>query len=111
MFRALFRMARGTFLSLGKSMDCRYAAAAKDEAKISSCAEASSDPRSPVSSVSSSSSSRGNRRTEAKWVHDEECRFRTRPTSSTLSPSVSNFLPYCFLDLVELLVTNTSRLP
>jgi len=27
-----------TFLSLGKSMDCRYAAAAKDEAKISSCA-------------------------------------------------------------------------
>lgn len=46
-------------------MDCRYAAAAKDEAKISSCAEASSDPRPAVSSVSSSSSSRGNRRTEA----------------------------------------------
>jgi hypothetical protein len=30
------------------------------------------------------------------------------PTSSTLNPSVSNLLPYCFPDLVELLVTNTS---
>ncbi len=32
-------------------------------------------------------------------------------TSVTSRPSDSNFFPYCFLDLVELLVTNTSFFP
>lgn len=32
-------------------------------------------------------------------------------TSLTLRPSVSNFLPYCFLDFVELLVMKTNLLP
>lgn len=35
----------------------------------------------------------------------------TNLTSDTSRPSDSNFFPYCFRDLVELLVTKTSRLP
>lgn len=36
---------------------------------------------------------------------------RRKNTSPTLKPSVSNFFPYCFLDLVELLVTKTNLFP
>jgi hypothetical protein len=48
---------------------------------------------------------------EKKSSNAEQQLMTGTSTSLTLSPSDSNFFPYCFLDLVELFVTNTSLLP
>lgn len=92
-----------TFLSVGNLIDFKYAAAANDEAKISSCSSKSCNLKNQKSQL------RPNKPLmPSQWT----LLIRNKaPTSVTLRPRLSNFFPYCFLDLVELLVTNTKRLP
>jgi hypothetical protein len=89
-----------TFLSFGKSMDFKYAATAKDDAKISSWNK-------PVVKYFEAMSIDY---TITKQTEEGQSN-KSRLTALTFRPSVSNFFPYCFLDLVELLVTKTNLFP
>lgn len=88
-----------TFFSFGKLIDFKYAAAAKDDAKISSW------------NISVALEVMGRKEVMVDKVLQTWGEKNHELTSPTFRPSVSNFLPYCFLDFVELLVTKTNLLP
>lgn len=78
-------------------MDFKYAATAKDDAKISSWNKSVVKHLSIDYTISEQT--------------EEGKNNKSRLTALTFRPSVSNFFPYCFLDLVELLVTKTNLFP
>lgn len=78
-------------------MDFKYAATAKDDAKISSWNKSVVKYLSIDYTISEQT--------------EEGKNNKSRLTALTFRPSVSNFFPYCFLDLVELLVTKTNLFP
>lgn len=79
-----------TFFSLGKLLAFKYIAAANDEEKISSCNQQEINHN-------------------TLWILIQN--LSAEQTSETEIPSERNLLAYCFLDLVELLVTKTSFFP